>query len=236
VRIPPELGDDRELEDARRELAELAYAVSHDVRAPLRVIDGFSAALLEEHGDALPPDALEYLATIRSAVSRMDRLFEAVLQLSRVSQAPLRIGPVDVTALATAVAEELREGDRGRDVRFEIAPDLVVSADAALLRIAVTHLLQNAWKFTARREGAVISVGRASGPNAALFVRDNGAGFDPTTAQRMFGPFQRFHAASEFDGLGIGLALVKRIVHRHGGRVRAEGAPQQGMTVYMDFA
>ena len=230
-----EPGADRELEDARRELAELAYAVSHDVRAPLRVIDGFSEALLDEHGGSLAPEALEYLATIRSAVSRMDRLFEALLQLSRVSQAPLRVEPVDVSAMATAIAEELSAGARERDVRFEIAPDLVVSADRALLRTALTHLLENAWKFTARRDGAIIAVGRESAPKPRLFVRDNGAGFDPATAQRMFGPFQRFHPAGEFDGLGIGLALVKRIVHRHGGRVWAEGAPQQGMTVYMEL-
>jgi signal transduction histidine kinase len=231
-----EPGGDRELEDARRDLEELAYAVSHDVRAPLRVIDGFSEALLEEHGDALAPDALEYLATIRSAVSRMDRLFEGLLQLSRVSQAPLRIEPVDVSAMAASIAEGLRAGARERDVRFEIVPDLVVAADAALLRTALTHLLENAWKFTARRDGASITVGRPGGPMPGLFVRDNGAGFDPATARRMFGPFQRFHPASEFDGLGIGLALVKRIVHRHGGRVWAEGAPQQGMTVYMELA
>jgi len=219
--------------EATRELTDLLYALSHDLGAPLRVIDGFSEALLEEQQDALPPDALEYLTTIRGAVSRMNAMFEGIQQLHRISQAPLRRIDVDVTALAEAIVSDLRAAEPARDVECAVERDLVTRADPALFRIALTQLLQNAWKFTARRAGAVITVGRAN--PAALFVRDNGAGFDPAAAGRMFTPFQRFHPASEYEGLGIGLALVRRVVQRHGGSVRAAGAPQQGTTIYMEL-
>jgi signal transduction histidine kinase len=216
-----------------RELTDLLYALSHDLGAPLRVIDGFSEALLEEQQDALPPDALEYLTTIRGAVSRMNGMFEGLRQLHRVSQAPLRRIDVDVTALAETIASDLRAAEPARDVRFAVERGLVTRADPALFRTALTHLLQNAWKFTAGRAGAVIAVGRTD--PVTLFVRDNGAGFDPAAAGRMFTPFQRFHPASEYEGLGIGLALVRRVVQRHGGRVRAAAAPQQGTTIYMEL-
>ncbi len=222
-----------ELEEARRELAELVYAISHDVRAPLRVIDGFSEVLIEDYREELPKLAVEYLTSIRDAVARMDRLFDAVQQLNRVTQAPLRRSDVDVTALAEAIVEELRERDPSRQVQFTVEPDLHVQADPVLFRQALTHLLENAWKFTARREAVSIAVGREG---AAIFVRDNGAGFDLVTAPRLFGPFQRFHPAREFEGLGIGLALVKRIAHRHAGRVWAISAPGEGTTVYMELS
>lgn len=216
------------------ELTELLYALTHDVAGPLRVIDGFSDALLEEQQqNASSPEALEYLTTIRSAVSRMNEMFEGIRQLHRVSQAPLRRVDVDVTALAETILAELRAAEPARDVRFAVERDLVVNADPALFRTALTHLLQNAWKFTAKRTDALITVGRED--PVTLFVQDNGAGFDPAAAGRMFTPFQRFHQASEYDGLGIGLALVRRIVHRHGGCVRATGALQQGATVSMEL-
>jgi signal transduction histidine kinase len=217
-------------DEVTRELDELLYALSHDLGAPARVIDGFSEALLDE---TLTPEALEYLTTIRGAVSRMNELFEAIRQLGRVSQAPMRLVEIDVTALAETIAAELRATEPERDVRFEILPGLVVRADPALFRAALAQLLDNAWKFTSKRAAAVITVGRED--PVTLFVRDNGAGFDPAAAERMFGPFQRFHQAREYGGVGIGLALVRRIVHRHGGRVRATGALQQGTTVYMEL-
>jgi len=220
-------------DEETRELDELLYAVSHDVGAPLRVIDGFSEVLFDEQQDALPPDALEYLTTIRSAVARMNELFEGVRQLNRVSQAPLRLTDIDVTAVAETIAAELRTEDPARDLRFDVQRGLVAHADPALFRTALAHLLGNAWKFTAKRTGAVITVGRED--SVTLFVRDNGAGFDPAAAGRMFGPFQRFHRPADYPGLGIGLALVRRIVHRHGGRVRATGVLQQGTTVYMEL-
>lgn len=226
-----ERAEDRD--EVTRELDELLYALSHDAAAPVRVIDAFSDALYDEQRDALPPDALEYLTTIRGAVSRMQELFDGIRQLHRVSQAPLRRVEIDVTAVAETIAAELRAAEPSRDVRFEVERGLVTRADPALFRTALAHLLGNAWKFTAKRTGAAVAVGREDA--VTLFVRDNGAGFDPAAAGRMFGPFQRFHHAGEYGGVGIGLALVRRIVHRHGGRVRATGALQQGTTVYMEL-
>jgi signal transduction histidine kinase len=226
--------------EVTRELHELLYALTHDLGAPLRVIDGFSEALLEEQQNTSSPDALEYLTTIRGSVSRMQQMFDGILQLHRISQAPLRRVDVDVTALAETVASELRANEPARDVRFAVERDLVASADQALFRIALAHLLGNAWKFTAKRAGAVITVGRVITADredrATLFVQDNGAGYDPAAAGRMFTPFQRFHPAGEYEGLGIGLAIVRRVIHRHGGRVRAAGALQQGTTVYMELS
>ncbi|HEY0372973.1 MAG TPA: ATP-binding protein [Thermoanaerobaculia bacterium] len=220
-------------DETRRELDELLFALSHDVGAPLRVIDGFSEALLDEQQEALPPDALDYLTTIRGAVSRMNQLFEGIRELNRVSQAPLRRADIDLTAVAESIAAELRAAEPSRDVQFAVERGLATSADPALFRTALAHLLENAWKFTAKRAGALITVGRED--PVTLFVQDNGAGFDPAAAGRMFGPFQRFHPVGDYGGVGIGLALVRRIVHRHGGRVRATGALQQGMTVYMEL-
>lgn len=225
-----------ELEAARRELEELAYAVAHDVRAPLRVINGFSEALYEDHAAALSASGgLDYLVTIRQAVSRMEQLFDGIHQLSRVSQAPVQPTRIDVSALAEEIAAELKAAEPARAVRFEIEPALELETDAALLRAALTQLLQNAWKFTSRTADAVITVGREAEGKRALFVRDNGAGFDAAAATRLFTPFQRFHRATEFEGIGIGLALVRRIVHRLGGRVRAESAPERGTTLYMEL-
>jgi signal transduction histidine kinase len=230
--VTVESRDQRELEELRRELAELLYAVSHDVRAPVRVIDGFSEALAEDFGESLPAEAREYATTIREAVVRLDRLFEGVLRLGRVSQAPLQRTTVDVSALANTIASELHAAEPGRDVRFAIEAGLAVDADPALFQLALEQLLGNAWKFTAKASSASIAVGREDA--TTLFVRDDGPGFDPAHAQRLFGPFQRLHGDA-YDGLGIGLALVRRIVHRHGGSVRAVGALQQGMTVYLEF-
>jgi signal transduction histidine kinase len=215
------------------ELTELLYALTHDLAAPVRVIDGFSEALLEEQQDVLSPDGLEYLTTIRSAVGRMNAMFDGIRQLHRVAQAPLHRVDIDVTALAETILSELRATGPARDVQFAVEHDLVTSADPALFRTALTHLLQNAWKFTAKSPAAHITVGRED--PVTLFVQDNGAGFDPASAGRMFTPFQRFHQASEYDGLGIGLALVRRIVHRHGGRVRAAGASEQGTTISIEL-
>lgn len=218
---------------ADRELTELLYALTHDFGGPVRVIDGFSRALVEDHQEALPADAVEYLTTIRGAVSRMNQMLDGLVQLHRVSQAPIARAAVDVTTLAETIASELRAAEPERDVRITVERDLVASADPALFRIMLAHLLQNAWKFTAKHPGALITVGREDA--ATLFVQDDGAGFDPASAGRMFTPFQRFHRVSDYDGLGIGLALVRRIVQRHGGRVRATGASGQGATVYVEL-
>jgi signal transduction histidine kinase len=216
-------------DEVARELHELLYALTHDLAAPLRVIDGFSEALLDEPQSEA---GSEYLNTIRGSVSDMNQMFDGILQLHRVSQAPLRRTEIDVTSLAESIAAELQASEPAREVRFDVERDLVVNADPALFRIALAHLLGNAWKFTSKRTDAAIAVGRE---DAALFVRDHGAGFDSAAAGRIFTPFQRFHPAREFGGLGIGLAVVRRMVHRHGGCVRAASAFQQGTTIYMEL-
>jgi light-regulated signal transduction histidine kinase (bacteriophytochrome) len=218
------------------ELAALAYSISHDLRAPLRIIGGFSDALAEDYHDRLDADGLEYLQRIREAGRRMESLVDAVLEYSRVSRAPLREETVDVSAIAAEVSRALEQSDPSRRVEFSIEPSLVVIGDRALLRLALEHLLANAWKFTRRHPIARIEVGGATEDGRrVIFVRDDGAGFDPAYAGRMFSLFQRFHPESEFGGVGAGLALVRRIVSRHGGRVWADGRVEGGATVYIDL-
>ncbi len=220
-----------QLEQANRELEAFSYSVSHDLRAPLRIIDGFSRALLEEHAGRLDAEGAEYVRTVRGAAQRMGQLIEDLLALSRVTRSPLRRARVDLSALAERVVAELVRTQPERQAEFRITPGLLVTADPNLLRIALENLLGNAWKFTSKLPRTVIEVGttRAEG-QIAFFVRDNGAGFDMAYADKLFGPFQRFHSAEEFPGTGIGLATVQRIVHRHGGRIWAQATVGQGAT------
>jgi PAS domain S-box-containing protein len=221
----------RELEESNRELEAFAYSVSHDLRAPLRAIDGFSQLLVEEHGGRLDEEALRYLSRIRGGAQRMGNLIDDLLRLSRVARAVLKVEPVDVTALALALFGELRAADPARRVETVVAPGLVVRADPDLFRILLDNLLQNAWKFTSLRDDARIEVGaEGAGPGATFFVRDDGAGFEMAFAGQLFKPFLRLHAPSEFGGTGIGLAIVDRIVRRHGGRVEGIGTPGEGAT------
>jgi two-component system, sensor histidine kinase and response regulator len=227
-----------EIEAHRHTLAEVEafnYSVSHDLRAPLRPLDGFADALLEEYGDKLDDAGKDYLRRIRAAALRMGQLIEDLLQLSRMSRADVRRGQVDVTALVEAIVDELRAGDPDRKVEVVAAPDVKIDADPRLLRIAMENLLRNAWKFTRTRSDARIEIGyRPAGlseaQHAVLFVTDNGVGFDPAYAGKLFRAFQRLHAASSFEGTGIGLAIVDRIVRRHGGRIWAESVPDRGAT------
>jgi PAS domain S-box-containing protein len=223
-----------QLEAANRELETFSYSVSHDLRAPLRSIDGFSQALLEDCAAQLDAQGRDYLQRIRGATQRMAELIEALLGLSRVTRAGLQRHEVDLSAMARAIAAELQRTDPSRHVEFAIADGLIVSGDARLLRVAMENLLGNAWKFTAKQPRARIEFGmqRQDDGTCAFFVRDNGAGFDMAYAEKLFGAFQRLHRASEFHGTGIGLATVQRIVHRHGGRIWAEGAVGQGATFY----
>ncbi len=224
-----------ELETSNRELAALSYSVSHDLRAPLRTIEGFSEALAEDYDDKLDDTARDYLRRVRDAGARMEVLIESLLALSRLSREELRPERVNLSEIAESIAAKLNEGG-GRDVHFRIQPGLHVEGDPRLLRTALEHLLGNAWKFTSRHPSAAIEMGREQiDGRDVLYVRDDGAGFDQTYAEKMFAPFQRFHPAEEFDGLGIGLAIVQRIVHRHHGRVWAVGRVEQGTTVYMEF-
>jgi two-component system sensor histidine kinase/response regulator len=223
----------RELEHKNRELESFSYAVSHDLRAPLRRIDSFSRAVLESQGDRLDDNGRKFLSRVREASQHMSQLIDDVLYLSKVTRAELREQEVDLSGLATVILERLVEAEPGRTVDLKIRPGVVVTGDGQLLKIALTNLLENAWKFTGTQPDARIEFGvtyLAGEPT--YFVRDNGAGFDMTYAERLFGPFQRLHAQHEFPGSGIGLATVQRIIHRHGGRVWAEGTVGRGATFY----
>jgi signal transduction histidine kinase/HAMP domain-containing protein len=222
------------LQTANRELEAFSYSVSHDLRAPLRSIDGFSQVLLEDYGDTLDAQGQDSLQRIRMAAQRMAELIDALLELSRVTRAELAREAVDVTAVARTIAAELQRHEPSRRVVFVIADGLVMQGDPRLLRVLLHNLLGNAWKFTAKQPQARIEVGRLTQPDGTLawFVRDNGAGFDMAYADKLFAPFQRLHRATEFPGTGIGLATVQRIIHRHGGHIWAEGAVEQGATIY----
>jgi two-component system, sensor histidine kinase and response regulator len=223
----------RDLEHKNRELESFSYAVSHDLRAPLRRIDSFSRALLESQGDRLDETGRKFLDRVREASQHMSQLIDDVLYLSRVTRAELRDQDVDLSELATILLARLQEGEPDRSIELKIRPGVIVSGDGQLLRIALQNLLENAWKFTVRESRPRIEFGvtQTSG-EPTYFVRDNGAGFDMTYGGRLFGPFQRLHSQHEFPGSGIGLATVQRIIHRHGGRVWAEGLVEQGATFY----
>jgi PAS domain S-box-containing protein len=218
-----------QLEASNAELEAFAYSVSHDLRAPLRAIDGFSQALEEDCGEQLDDNGRRYITRVRAAVQRMGELIDGLLGLARVSAAELEARHVDLSALAHAVVDELRQRDPGRNATVVIDEALVAHGDASLLRVVLENLLGNAWKYTGRRAAARIEVGRAGG---GFVVRDNGAGFDMSLADRIFRPFARLHLVDEFEGLGVGLATVQRIVHRHGGRIWAEASVDHGAAFF----
>jgi len=219
-----------ELEYAYRELEAFSYSVSHDLRAPLRGIDGFSLALLEDYGDTLDETARGYLERVRAGTRRMGLLIDELLTLSRVTRQEMHREPVDLGAIASEVGQELVPAADGRRVDLRLGAGLGAEGDPRLLRLVLTNLLENAWKFTARQAEPRVELGRR--PDGAYFVRDNGAGFDMAFAHKLFAPFQRLHSADEFPGTGIGLAIVQRVVHRHGGRIWAEATPGEGATFY----
>ncbi|MBI3977153.1 MAG: response regulator [Chloroflexi bacterium] len=222
-----------QLEATNKELEAFSYSVSHDLRAPLRAIDGFSQALLEDYADRLDAEGRDYLRRVRAGSQRMAQLIDDLLKLSRVSRWELRRETVDLSALARAIAAELRQAQPERRVDFAIAEGLTVVGDAHLLRIMLENLLGNAWKFTAEHGTARIELGTEQRDGERVyFVRDDGAGFEMAYAGKLFGAFQRLHAMTEFEGTGIGLATVQRIVHRHGGRIWAEAAVEQGATFF----
>jgi PAS domain S-box-containing protein len=226
-----------QLDATNRELEAFSYSVSHDLRAPLRHIDGFAQALEEDHAAELAPGAREHVVAIRAATRRMGALIDGLLDLARITAVEMREGEVDLSALGRELAAALAATDPTRTVRWTIAPGLRARGDEALLRDALGNLLDNAWKYTSQRPEAHIELGAAVEPDGglALFVRDDGAGFDMQGAGKLFGPFQRLHRASEFAGDGIGLATVRRIVLRHGGRIRAEAAPGRGATFHVSL-
>jgi len=223
----------RDLEHKNRELESFSYAVSHDLRAPLRRIDSFSRAVLESQGHRLDEAGQKFLSRVREASQHMSQLIDDVLHLSKVTRAEMREQEVDLSELVAATVARLREAEPSRSADVRIRPGVVVTGDGQLLRIALGNLLENAWKFTGKQPGTRIEFGvtQTSG-EPTYFIRDNGAGFDMTYATRLFGPFQRLHSDNDFAGSGIGLATVQRIIHRHGGRVWAEGLVGQGATFY----
>jgi len=221
------------LEAANRELEAFAHSVSHDLRAPLRGIDGWSLALLEDYGGQIDAQAHKYLDRVRSEAQRMGSLIDDLLHLSRVGRAELIPSTVDLTSLAGTIVARLKEAHPDRAIEFIVAPQLKCTGDARLLEIALTNLLANAVKFTAPRTPARIEFGQtACHGRPAFFVRDNGVGFDMAYAGMLFAPFQRLHKTSEFPGTGIGLATVQRVIQRHGGRIWAEAQVGAGATLY----
>lgn len=212
------------------ELEAFSYSVSHDLRAPLRSIDGFSQALLEDYHDRLDAAGRQYLTRVRLAAQRMAQLIDDILLLSRVTRAELRVTDVDLSALAREIADTLHEHEPARRVEWRIAPGLRAKGDPQLLRIALENLLNNAWKFTGRHPDAAIEL--FTDEDGAYVVRDNGAGFDMMYADKLFGAFQRLHAAGDFAGTGVGLATVQRIISKHGGRVWARGEVERGASFF----
>jgi len=220
-----------ELTSANRELESFAYSISHDLRAPLRGIDGFSHLLDEEYGDRIDDQGRGYIERVRKAVQRMGTLIDDILELSRVTRQEMRREDVDLSRLATEVAEEISRAQPGRRVDFVHAPGCHANGDAQLLRLLLQNLLENAWKYTGPSNTAKVEFGSETADGKTVFfVRDNGVGFDMRYAGRLFSPFERLHKPQEFEGSGVGLATVSRIAHRHGGRIWAEAKPGEGAT------
>lgn len=222
-----------QLQTINKELEAFSYSVSHDLRAPLRHINGFSQALLEDYADQLDEEGKYYLQEVRGASKEMAQLIDDLLQLARVARSEMRCEAVNLSEIAQAVMTELHKPDTQRSLEIRITDGLVTHGDKRLLQVMLSNLLENAWKFTSRRQPAEITFGQEQrNGEAVYFVRDNGAGFDMAYVNKLFGAFQRLHSGREFEGTGIGLATVQRIVHRHGGRVWAEGKVNQGATFY----
>jgi len=220
-------------EAATKELEGFCYSVSHDLRAPLRSVDGFTHALIESSHDKLDTIEREYLQRVRAASHRMGRLIDDLLHLSRVGRREMRVQETNLSDLAVSVSRELQASEPSRHVDFVISPELYGKGDERLLKIVLENLLGNAWKFTGKTQAARVEFGRGVKDGVeAFYVRDNGAGFDMTYADKLFTPFARLHGNNEFPGTGIGLAVVQRIINRHGGRLWAEGEPNRGATLW----
>ncbi|MFZ2948523.1 MAG: ATP-binding protein, partial [Desulfuromonadaceae bacterium] len=222
-----------QLENANRELDTFAYTVSHDLRAPLRAIDGFSTALLKDYWDKLDEEGKTYLRYLQEGSQEMRNLIDGLLSLSRSSRGELSAEQVDLSSMATIVVNELHKAEPDRRVSIHITPNVKAYADRQLLRSAMENLLGNAWKYTSQRSDGRIEFGAEErGGKTVYFVRDNGAGFDMSNSDKLFLPFHRLHKAAEFPGIGIGLATVERIIHRHNGQIWAQAAVGEGATFY----
>lgn len=222
-----------ELERANNELEAFSYSVSHDLRTPLRAIDGFSQALLEDYGAQLDDTAQDYLRRVRAGAQRMGRLIDDLLKLARVSRAEINAEVIDLSHIAGEILDELRAGEPERDVSVRMTTGLTAAGDPHLMRIVLENLLNNAWKYTGKRRHAEIEFGmRLQNGQPCFFVQDNGAGFDMTYSGKLFGAFQRLHDNKDYAGTGVGLATVQRIIHRHGGRIWAKAAVDEGAAFY----
>ena len=227
----------QELRAANAELEAFSYSVSHDLRGPLRAIDGFSQVVLSRYADKLDADGRHALERVRAGTGRMGVLIDSMLELSRLGRRPLELRDVELSALAAEIVEELRAGEPERDVEVLIEPNVSAVGDKELLRVALQNLLGNAFKFSSQQPHARVQFGRTEhAGQTAIFVRDNGVGFDMNHADKLFRPFERLHPESQFSGTGIGLATVQRVIARHGGRVSAEGAIGDGATFYFTLA
>lgn len=222
----------RQLTDANRELEAFAHSISHDLRAPLRAINSFTQLLAEECRAQMSERGRGYLARVLTAAGRMEQLIEDLMRLSRVNGADLRRTTINVSKMVASIIADLQSREPERRVQATIREDLFAQADPQLLRIALENLIGNAWKFTKNAQPPRIEFGLSDSQQGMFYVRDNGAGFDPSYAKDLFTPFKRLHTADEFPGSGIGLSIVQRVMHRHGGDVAAEGAPGRGATFY----
>jgi light-regulated signal transduction histidine kinase (bacteriophytochrome) len=222
-----------ELESLNKELEAFSYSVSHDLRAPLRSISGFSQALLEDYLEKIDVDGQDYLHRVRAASIRMGELIDALLGLSRITRSEINRETTDLSEIVKELIKEQQESEPERQVEIIITSKLVADCDPRLLRAVLQNLISNAWKFTGKKPIAKIEFGALEHDGkTAYFVRDNGAGFDKAYGDKLFGAFQRLHSTDDFKGIGIGLATVKRIIHRHGGSVWAEGEVEKGATFY----
>ncbi|MGE5586154.1 MAG: ATP-binding protein [Bacillota bacterium] len=218
---------------ANMELEAFSYSVSHDLRALLRSINGFSQAIMEDYADRLDDQGKEYFSRIMAACNRMSQLIDGLLGLARITRSEMHRVAVNLSAMARTIASDLKQAEPERHVDFTIMDDVYAWGDARLLQVVMENLLGNAWKYTARHEHARIEFGTTGDDGERVyFVRDDGAGFDMAYVDKLFTPFSRLHGSSEFEGIGIGLATVPRIIHRHGGTIWAEGAVEKGATFY----
>jgi signal transduction histidine kinase len=225
-----------QLTAANKEMEAFSYSVSHDLRSPLRALDGFSQVLEEDYADHLDEEGKRYLARIRAASQRMGQLIDDLLELSRLTRSEMRRKQVNLSEMAYKIVAELREQNPDREVECHIEDDLIVNGDVALLRVVMNNLLGNAWKYTGKQPNAQVTFGCTErGGQRIYFVKDNGAGFDMEYADKLFGVFQRLHSATEFPGNGVGLATVQRIIHRHGGEIWAEAEVGRGATFYFSL-
>lgn len=222
-----------ELDEARRELDEFLYAVSHDLGAPLRAIQGFSRLLLEQYAERLDAKGQDYLARMQAASRKIDQMIDDLLQISRLARGSMKVDKIDLSRIARKIAEQLHKSAPKRSVKFIVAEDIRAVGDERLVAVVLENLLGNAWKFTRKKEGAVIEFGVAQdGREPVYFVRDNGIGFAHTEIHRIFKPFQKLHNDLEYPGSGIGLTKVSRLIRRFGGEIRAESEEGKGTTIF----